>query len=112
MLPCPRLTEGARRQTPTCIACAPLTPPQATLQGVLTAGMFFFISHAQPLPELSQQRPHPRVFSPYVFSSLLGQFAVYISFLMAMQHMAHALMPKVWGSAGWRLRVRVCRLMR
>ncbi len=68
---------------------------QATLQGVLTAGMFFFISHAQPLPELSRERPHPRVFSRYVFTSLLGQFGVYIAFLMAMQHMAHALMPKV-----------------
>ncbi|GAB4817890.1 hypothetical protein N2152v2_004936 [Parachlorella kessleri] len=67
---------------------------QATLQGVLTAGMFFFISHAQPLPELSRERPHPRVFSRYVFTSLLGQFGVYIAFLMAMQHMAHALMPK------------------
>lgn len=67
---------------------------QATLAGVLTAGMFFFISHAQPLPTMSKARPHPRVFCRYVFTSLLGQFAVYITFLMFMQHRAHSIMPK------------------
>ncbi|PSC72522.1 putative manganese-transporting ATPase PDR2 [Micractinium conductrix] len=67
---------------------------QATLAGVLTAGMFFFISHAQPLPQISKARPHPRVFCAYVFTSLMGQFVVYLSFLMYMQHRAHALMSK------------------
>lgn len=47
------------------------------------------------MPPCSQARPHPRVFCAYVFTSLLGQFAVYISFLMFMQHRAHAIMPKV-----------------
>ncbi len=59
----------------------------------------------QPLAPLrflvcSKARPHPRVFCAYVFTSLLGQFAVYISFLMFMQHRAHALMPKVGSSKG------------
>lgn len=65
---------------------------QATMAGLLTAGMFFFISNAQPLKELSRERPHPRIFSLYVFTSLLGQFAVHMAFLMTMQHTAHALM--------------------
>jgi cation-transporting ATPase 13A1 len=65
---------------------------QATLAGLLTAGMFFFISHAQPLPQLSRQRPHAHIFSMYMFSSLLGQFAVHMTFLMYMQHTAHAVM--------------------
>ncbi|KAL6770987.1 hypothetical protein ACKKBF_B33495 [Auxenochlorella protothecoides x Auxenochlorella symbiontica] len=67
---------------------------QATLAGVLTAGMFFFISHAKPLATLSRQRPHARVFSAYTLVSLLGQFAVHISFLMFMQRTAHAMMPR------------------
>jgi len=65
---------------------------QATLAGLLTAGMFFFISNAQPLPQLSRQRPHAHIFSMYMFTSLLGQFAVHMTFLMYMQHKAHALM--------------------
>lgn len=59
-------------------------------------------SHAHCLPchalracRCSKARPHPRVFCAYVFTSLLGQFAVYISFLMFMQHRAHTIMPKV-----------------
>lgn len=65
---------------------------QATLAGLLTAGMFFFISHAEPLPELSRERPHPNIFSRYVFTSLLGQFAAHMAFLMSMQNLAHTLM--------------------
>jgi cation-transporting ATPase 13A1 len=65
---------------------------QATLAGLLTAGMFFFISNAQPLPQLSRQRPHSRIFSMYMFSSLLGQFGVHMAYLMYMQQTAHALM--------------------
>jgi len=65
---------------------------QATMAGLLTAGMFFFISNAEPLPTLSRDRPHPRIFSLYIFTSLLGQFAVHMAFLMYMQTTAHALM--------------------
>lgn len=65
---------------------------QATMAGLLTAGMFFFISNAQPLDKLSRQRPHPNIFSMYVFTSLLGQFAVHMAFLMYMQREAHDLM--------------------
>jgi cation-transporting ATPase 13A1 len=65
---------------------------QATMAGVLTAGMFFFISHAKPAPALSRQRPHPAIFSRYVFASLMGQFAVHMAFLMFMQARAHAVM--------------------
>lgn len=65
---------------------------QATMAGLLTAGMFFFISNAEPLKTLSQDRPHPNIFSRYIFTSLMGQFAVHMGFLMYMQHTAHALM--------------------
>ena len=75
-----------------------------------------------PLPApCSKARPHPRVFCFYVFSSLLGQFVVHMSFLMYLQHRAHALMPPVsvdvkrtlarWrlvvvGALGWAGRLR------
>lgn len=63
----------------------PETPPaQATLSGVLTAGMFFFISNAKPLEQLSPTRPHPSIFNLYFFGSLLGQFAAQLAFLVFM----------------------------
>jgi cation-transporting ATPase 13A1 len=65
---------------------------QATLAGVLTAGMFFFISNGKPLDSISRQRPHPRIFSMYMFISLMGQFMVHMGFLMHMQATAHAIM--------------------
>ena len=43
---------------------------QATISGVLTAAFFLFISHARPLQTLSAERPHPSVFSLYLFLSL------------------------------------------
>jgi hypothetical protein len=59
-------------------------PTQATLSGVLTAGMFFFISNAKPLDQLSATRPHPSIFNPYFFGSLMGQFAAQLGFLIWM----------------------------
>ena len=55
-----------------------------------------------PLPACSKARPHPRVFCLYVFTSLLGQFVVHMSFLMYLQHRAHAIMPPVRGRPGGR----------
>ncbi|CAG9462154.1 unnamed protein product [Pedinophyceae sp. YPF-701] len=55
---------------------------QATIQGMLQAGMFFFLSQAKPLQRLSRERPHPHILSPYVFVSLIGQFAVQLTFLI------------------------------
>lgn len=57
---------------------------QATLSGLLTAGMFYFISAAKPLEELSATRPHPSIFCVYFFASLLGQFAMHLTFLIFM----------------------------
>jgi hypothetical protein len=67
------------------------TPQQATLSGVLTAGMFFFISNAKPLEALSPTRPHPSIFNVYFFGSLIGQFAAQLGFLIWMYR---------WGAGG------------
>lgn len=70
-----------------------LSDAQATLSGVLTAGMFFFISNAKPLEDLSPVRPHPSIFNAYFFGSLVGQFAAQLAFLIWMYRSAVAAMP-------------------
>ncbi|GAX79126.1 hypothetical protein CEUSTIGMA_g6566.t1 [Chlamydomonas eustigma] len=70
-----------------------LSDTQATLNGILSAGMFFCISMAKPLQKLSPTRPHSSIFNPYFFLSLLGQFAVQLSLLMYMYNLALKEMP-------------------
>eukprot|EP00798_Chlamydomonas_sp_ICE-L_P019150 gene19150-25760_t len=70
-----------------------LSDIQATLTGMMTAAMFFFISQAKPLDKLSPVRPHPSIFSLYFFCSLLGQFSLHLSLLMYMYNLAMAEMP-------------------
>ncbi len=72
---------------------------QATVMGMLSAVLFFVISHAKPLDKLSPQRPHPNIWSAYVFLSLIGQFAVHMAYLVTMYFGALAAMPKV---CSWR----------
>lgn len=67
---------------------------QATISGLFTAAFFLFISHARPLTVLSAQRPHTHIFCAYVFLSLLGQFAIHITFLIAMTKAAEEFMPE------------------
>lgn len=67
---------------------------QATISGLFTATFFLFISHARPLETLSAQRPHPNIFSPYVILSLLGQFAIHLTFLVSAVRGAQAFMPE------------------
>lgn len=67
---------------------------QATISGLFTAAFFLFISHARPLTLLSAERPHTHIFCAYVFLSLLGQFAIHITFLIAMTKAAEEFMPE------------------
>jgi len=66
---------------------------QATWSGMLTALMFLFLSHAKPLPHLAPQRPHPSLQCAYFLLSVLGQFAVHLTFLIRAVTGAVALMP-------------------
>lgn len=68
---------------------------QATVMGMLSAALFFVISHAKPLDALSPQRPHPDIFSAYVFLSLTGQFVAHMAFLVYMYCGALDAMPPV-----------------
>lgn len=67
---------------------------QATISGLFTAAFFLFISHARPMNTLSAERPHANIFCAYVFLSLLGQFAIHITFLVSVTRAASEYMPE------------------
>ncbi|KAF8408659.1 hypothetical protein HHK36_004722 [Tetracentron sinense] len=66
---------------------------QATISGIFTAAFFLFISHARPIQTLSAARPHPNIFSAYMFLSLLRQFAIHLLFLISSVNEAGKYMP-------------------
>jgi len=92
-MPCAAAERGAARRA----QGVKLGDLQATLMGMASAALFFVISHAKPLARLSPQRPHPDIFSLYVFASILGQFAVHLFFLATTYRGALAAMPPVRG---------------
>jgi magnesium-transporting ATPase (P-type) len=61
--------------------------------GLVVSMCFLFLSFAKPLPGLSAQRPYTTILCPYFLVSVLAQFAVHLTVLVACVSDAHAHMP-------------------
>lgn len=66
---------------------------QMTAMGMLGSISFMSVSRSKPLDRLSSVRPLTSIFHPALFISLLGQFAIHLTTMMAAVYYAKQLLP-------------------
>lgn len=56
---------------------------QVTITGILLSACFLFLTRAEPLKKMSNERPQPNILNAYLLLSVLGQFGIHVFTLIS-----------------------------
>lgn len=73
---------------------------QLTLTGICLTASHLSVSYAQPLKQISAARPLTSMFSPALFTSTMGQFAIHLGTMIYAVHCAKTRLPRDWKAPG------------
>merc|ERR1711959_682267 len=68
--------------------------------GICLTASHLSVSYAQPLKQISAARPLTSMFSPALFTSTMGQFAIHLGTMIYAVHCAKTRLPRDWKAPG------------